>query len=110
MRVSKTDREEAIAELRKTLKPGDTVYGVVRHVSRSGMSRNIDLYVIRNNTPVYLTGYASKVLDYSLAKHDRGMVDGGCGMDMVFHCVYSLAGVLFANSVDKGYALRSEAL
>lgn len=67
----------------------DTVYGIVRKVSASGISRNIDLYVIKDNQPVYLTGYASIVQDYKLAK-DRGMVVGGCDMDMVSHCVSTL--------------------
>lgn len=67
----------------------DAVYGIVRKVSSSGISRDIDLYIIKDNRPVYLTGYASVILGYSLSK-DRGMKVGGCGMDMVFHCVSSL--------------------
>lgn len=67
----------------------DTIYGIVRKVSSSGMSRDIDLYIIKDNKPFYLTGYASIILGYSLSK-DRGMKVQGCGMDMVFHCVSSL--------------------
>ena len=36
------ERDEAIANLREILKPGDTVYTILRHVSKSGMSRVID--------------------------------------------------------------------
>lgn len=43
MKVSKQEREEAVAQLRKMLKPGDTVHTILRHVSKSGMSRRIDL-------------------------------------------------------------------
>ena len=39
-----SERDEYIAKLRETLKPGDTVYTVIRSVSRSGMSRVIDVY------------------------------------------------------------------
>ncbi len=67
------------------------------------MSRDIDLYVIRDNRPVYLTGYASTILGYPLSKN-RGMRVGGCGMDMVFHCMSSLA-----SSIGRDYkTLRSE--
>ena len=33
------ERDEARARLREILKPGDTVYTVLRHVSASGMSQ-----------------------------------------------------------------------
>lgn len=68
----------------------DCIYGIIRKVSSSGMSRDIDLYIIKDKHLMYLTGYASVILGYSLSK-DRGMRVRGCGMDMVFHCVSSLA-------------------
>lgn len=77
-------------EVKAILEGVDTIYGIVRKVSSSGMSRDIDLYIIKDNKPVYLTGYASIILGYSRSK-DRGIKVGGCGMDMVFHCVSSLA-------------------
>lgn len=42
-RTTKTEREEAIKSLREMLRPGDKVYTILRNVSRSGMSRTIDL-------------------------------------------------------------------
>ena len=83
-------RAQCIDKVKTMLENVDTVYGIVRHVSASGMSRDIDLYIIKDNAPVYLTGYVSTILDYPMAKN-RGMKVGGCGMDMVFHCVSSLA-------------------
>lgn len=44
-KVTKSERDEAIAELRKFLKPGQTVYTILRHRSTSGMSRVIDLCI-----------------------------------------------------------------
>jgi hypothetical protein len=41
----KEEQEQAKEELRKILKPGDTVYCGLKHVSRSGMQREIALYV-----------------------------------------------------------------
>ena len=96
-------REQCKQKLAKMLENVDTVYGIVRHVSASGMSRDIDLYIIADNRPVYLTGYASTILDYPIAKN-RGMKVGGCGMDMVFHCVSSLA-----QAIGRDYkTLKSE--
>lgn len=86
-------RAQCIEKVRAMLENVDTVYGIVRYVIASGMSRDIDLYIIADNRPVYLTGYASTILDYPMAK-SRGMKVGGCGMDMVFHCVSSLAYVI----------------
>ena len=48
-RVTDADRQEAVKELRKMIRPGQTVYTVLRHVSRTGMSRGIDVYIIKNN-------------------------------------------------------------
>jgi len=96
-------RAQCIDKAKTMLENVDTVYGIVRHVSASGMSRDIDLYIIADNRPVYLTGYASTILDYPMAKN-RGMKVGGCGMDMVFHCVSSLA-----QAIGRDYkTLKSE--
>lgn len=96
-------REQCKQKLSKLLDGIDTVYGIVRHVSASGMSRDIDLYIIQDNRPVYLTGYASTVLDYPMSKN-QGMKVGGCGMNMVFHCVNSLSSVVFGD----GYKIKHE--
>lgn len=82
-------RAQYIEMIAPWIKDAGKVYGIVRKVSASGMSRNIDLYVIRDNAPVYLTGYASKILGWKMAR-DRGLVVSGCGMDMVFHTVSTL--------------------
>lgn len=89
------EKEEALRYLRKILRPGDTVYTILRHVSSSGMSRRIDLYAIRKNQPVYLSGYAGRVLGISRHPSKEGLNVSGCGMDMGFHLVYELSYALF---------------
>lgn len=37
--ISKTDREQALADLRSIVRPGDTIYVILRRAARSGMSR-----------------------------------------------------------------------
>lgn len=98
-------RMQCIDKVKTMLENVDTVYGIVRHVSASGMSRDIDLCIIADNRPVYLTGYVSTILDYPMAKN-RGMKVGGCGMDVVFHCVSSLA-----QAIGRDYkTLNSESI
>ena len=55
-----SERDEAIARLRSTLKPGDTVYTVLRNCSRSGMSRSIDIYKLEDGQPIWLSGLAAR--------------------------------------------------
>ena len=105
----------AIKRLREMLSPGDTVFTVLRHVSASGMSRRIDLYAMRDNRPVFLTGYASAAIGWSWGDK-AGMVVRGGNMDMGFHAVYTLSRTLFPDGFqdgndqrrDGGYALRHE--
>jgi hypothetical protein len=92
LRAKDREKEEARGELRKLCPPGSTIYTILRHVSRSGMSRAISLYSIRENEPVYLAGYAAKALGYSMHRsYDGALRVDGCGMDMGFHLVHSLS-------------------
>ncbi|MDM7993874.1 MAG: hypothetical protein QUS11_11260 [Candidatus Fermentibacter sp.] len=126
----RAEQDQAIAELRKILRPGDRVYGIVRSVSRSGMSRTISFYAIKKNQPVYLTGYMARALGLTMTRgyHDAVRVHG-CGMDMCFATVYDLGRRLWpdggkiekssrrglnpgqdARERDGGYLLRSDSL
>ena len=95
MTKKQAEREDAIAKLREGLKPGDTVHTILRHVSRSGMSRRIDLVKLTNDEPRYLTWLAAKAIGCRSTGNGEGLVVGGCGMDMGFHVVYELSRVLF---------------
>jgi hypothetical protein len=95
------------------LKEGDTVYTVLRSVSSSGMSRTISLKVAREGRILDLTYFASDVLGWPLVEKNgsRALRVGGCGMDMGFHTVYTLARVLFGDKYegqefDAGYSLK----
>ncbi len=46
------ERARSIAALRKMLKPGATVNVVLRHVSKSGMVRDLSFFAARNGTPI----------------------------------------------------------
>lgn len=95
---------ESLRSLRKSLKPGDTVYTVLRHRSRSGMFRRIDLYKLHKGEPQYLSGHAARVLGYRMSDKagQEGIPVGGCGMDMGFHLVYNLSRALFGPDYYTG--------
>ena len=111
-----SERDGYIADLRETLKPGDTLYTVLRSVSRTGMSRVIDVYYLANgdaNKDGTLRPPVKMWLSYRIAKacgltfmdsgrHGtrngaEGIKIGGCGMDMGFEIVYTLGRVLYPN-------------
>ena len=94
-KVSKEDHERALAVLREHIKPGDTVYTILRHVSRSGMSRSISVVVHTPEGPQDLSWAAARALGWSFDRRNDGVKVNGCGMDMGFHLVYSLSYVLF---------------
>ena len=88
-------RDEAVSELHQLLKPGDTVQTILRHVSRSGMTRTISP-IINGRNRSYVVAAA---LDYKTDDKRDGIKIGGCGMDMGFHLVYNLSRTLW----PKGY-------
>jgi hypothetical protein len=99
-------RESARAELQGILTPGQTVYCILRHVSRSGMYRRISFYILRDAGPDYPQAerhypyYLDRlILEAGIGDAPRGNGEGvgvsGCGMDMGFHVVYSLSRFTF---------------
>lgn len=100
---SDQERAEAIERLRGWLKPGDTVYTILRHVSRSGMSRDISIVIIRDGETLHPNHAVSKAIGARLvnAHGSDALRIGGCGMDMGFHVVYELSHALF----PKGFKL-----
>ena len=85
------DEQKAIAQLRERLKPGDTVYTILRHVSRSGMSRSISAVVIEKGEPRDISWLVARAGIGAFDRKNDGVRINGCGMDMGFHLVYSLA-------------------
>ena len=92
---------EACAKLREWIKPGDTVYTILRHVSRSGMMRVVSVVLVkRDENGVEYTLHpnhaVSKACGYTLV---TGWKDGvkvrGCGLDAGFEVVDGLAYALW---------------
>jgi hypothetical protein len=97
---------QAAASLLGLLNPKDTVYTVLRHVSASGMSRHIDLYIIKDNQPLWITGSVATLLNLKRAK-GQGLIVSGCGMDMGFATVYNLGSALWPNGTEEPHGTRN---
>lgn len=106
MRYPNKKKSESRETLLELLKPGDTVYTVLKHVSRSGMMRHIQLKIVRNGDICDITYHAAVVMGDSIAK-DGGIRVAGCGMDMGFALVYNLGAVLWPNGTDKPHGTRN---
>lgn len=101
-RMTKADRAEQarhVAMLRDMLPPGATVYTRIEHVSRSGMSRDVRVYAVRDGGIESITGLVASALDMPRrdARGDWVLRVGGCGFDAGFSVVYDLASTLYPN-------------
>lgn len=106
-KLNATERAEFLAELATLCPKGTTVYTVLRSVSASGMSRKIDLYVIRDNEPRRITWHVARLGIAGMTYDDKAESAriSGCGMDMGFHAVYSLASALYGHEDRAAYSL-----
>lgn len=109
-RVRIADRSEARARLLAWLAPGSRVATLVRHVSRTGMSREISLYMatLDDGKPeiTCLDYWVTRLLDLKIGPHG-GIVMGGCGMDMGFKLVYDLGSMMWPNGTDHPHGRRN---
>lgn len=90
------ERQEAIERLREEIKPGDTIYTILRHRSRSGMQRSISVIQIDSEgVPREWDYLAARAMGDKIDNVNGGVKVSGCGMDMGFHLVYNLSRTLF---------------
>jgi len=94
------ERNEAIAQLRAMLPPGSTVHTVLRHVSRSGMSRSVSLVIAEDGQPWDISYLAARALGDRMDPNHGGIKMGGAGMDMGFALVYNLSTVLYRDGFE----------
>lgn len=97
------ERDEARARLLEmpgALKPGATVYCLLRHRAASGMFRVIDLLIFEKGQPYTLGWNAAKAIERTYDRNREGIRVSGCGMDMGFELVYSLGYALWPDGFD----------
>lgn len=114
-KVSQETVDAAKASLLEVLHDGDTVYTILRSISRSGMSRRIDLYKLSGTphlsqsgafksvdiVPLWLSNNTSMLLDDKHLKGNDGIRVDGCGMDMGFHLVDQLGQALGIKLIQR---------
>lgn len=102
------ERADAMRSIKSwRLKPGETVYTSLKHCSRSGMYRVIDVFIMRKNKPIRLSWNVAKAIGFSYDRRHEGIGVGGCGMDMGFHVVYKLGSCLWPHGTRKPHSTRN---
>lgn len=108
MKTTTKEYQEALDNLHRWIKPGDTLYTILENVSRSGMTREIRTLILKADNgkvvDIHPNHAVATVLGYSRSKHGNGIKIQGCGMDMGFALVYNLSRVLF----PKGFGCIGE--
>lgn len=99
--------EQSKQKLLDMIKPGQTVYCILRHVSTSGMSRRISLAVCEDGNMRNIDYLVSIATSFKLGKD--GLIVSGCGMDMGFHVVYTLGYCLWPNGTPTAHGSRNGA-
>ena len=85
-----TESREFLTDIATMKDYETTVFCVLRHVSRSGMQRTIDLFVVRNGGIIRIGFHAARLAGYRWDSDRQGIKVNGCGMDMGFAVVDNL--------------------
>ena len=99
-KAEKARQDEAREYLRSMIQPGGTVYTVLRHVSRSGMYRALDCYVMTDGEPLRVSYWVAKAIGFKYDRKHEAIGVGGCGTDVGFEVVYNLGRALFGAGFD----------
>ena len=112
------ERDEARTRLRDLVEQSQkrrdgspVIYTFLRHVSKSGMSRDISLKIVDGDGTLRdITYTAALTLGYKPKdRHGSRVIRvGGCGMDMGFHLVYSVSHALYDGQDRAGYVISHE--
>jgi hypothetical protein len=106
----------ARARLLQILAPGATVVTIVRHVSKSGMSRAIDAYTyVTDETTgrvslLWLSPLVAKATGLKFSDTHEALWVSGCGMDMGYHVVNCLSRALSDPEAPAPFKLQHERL
>jgi hypothetical protein len=124
MKADKPNTEE-INRLKEWIEANNyTVYTVIRHVSTSGMYREISVVIPVMKDKIDVTEFGAKCAistvqqfvhpsytiagllnrGYSEKNGHNAVICKGCGMDMGFDLVYNLSSVLYGD----GYKIKQE--
>ena len=92
------------------------IYGNVTRVSPNGMNRDIKFHIVSNGRIANITWLMSWILDEREPKQNKYNEHvirvSGAGMDMVFHCIYTLGCIMFQDmDMDRaGYMFNHNSI
>jgi hypothetical protein len=110
MNAKQRDASEALAVLQTLILPGDTLYCVTTHVSRSGMMRSIKVCRVTDSKKpeiVNISWRVAKALGWGFDSDRDSVKVSGCGMNLHFHTVYCLGRLLFPQGGSLDYSPRA---
>lgn len=112
------ERDEARATLRELVEQSQkrrdgspVIYTFLRHVSKSGMSRDITLKIVDGDGTLRDITYTAALAIGEKPRDSHGwrvIRVHGCGMDMGFHLVYSVSHALYDGQERAGYVISHE--
>ena len=111
-KITKEEIVKQTEQLRSMIESnGMKVYTVLRHVSSSGMQREISPVIITKDGSIRHIAYAvSCIVGYGYSEkhgHNANIVKG-CGMDMGFDLVYNLSSALYPDEERGAYKIKQE--
>ena len=106
-KATKAERTQSLAHLREILKPGAEVFTQLRHVSKSGMTRWLDVYAVMDGSIRNITWDVCAAADFTFCGRRHALKIEGCGMDMGFSAVYSLGRALYPQGTDSPHGMRN---
>ena len=88
------DKFTALRALVSSMNPqkDNTIVASVKHVSSSGMSREIGFAMITSQGHLFNMTYCMSKLAECKLNDNHTIRVGGCGMDMIFHSLYNFNG------------------
>ena len=81
------------------------IHAVVREVSNGGNTRCVDFLIIEGDRLQTISHLIAPVLNIKQSSKHFGLIVKGCGMDMVFSCLYDLHRALGLNAANVQYSL-----
>ena len=99
------DREEAIKILKEHIKPSDTLYTQLEHVTKSGMTRYIRVRQIKDDYPYDFTGLVWHWTGSTVTDTTPSRLEAVA--DMGFHLIYSLGRVLWPDGTPEPHGTRN---
>jgi hypothetical protein len=105
VKATKEEIEEWSNDIRRIVEtlPRNELYTILKHCSKSGMKRVIQVVALTPDGPLYLGYRIAAILGMPYDEKREGVVIGGVGMDMGFAIVYELSAKLYRNP-DGSYS------